>query len=336
VKTVPLRAAVRLVNGGTPTSEPEHWDGDVHWATPIDLAPVDGGTLHGTARRLTQAGLRNGSAAVPEDSLLVSIRAPIGYVSRTTASTAFNQGCRGLVPRAGWDCRFLQFVLMDQRANLLAAGTGSTFQELSSEALAATRVPLVGREEQRRIADFLDDQVTRLDAAATCARAVAAGAQKRFRGILSDTMDSTPACAPVKALVERITSGPRGWGDLSAEDGSVFLRIANLPHHGTTIVERDVQRVAAPLGAERERTRTRPGDVLVSITASLGDIGLVRDDWTSDANVSQHIALLRPRSDCSAEWLDWALQTPRSRDALTLSGYGGTKVGLVASRVRCK
>lgn len=44
--------------------------------------------------------------------------------------------------------------------------------------------------------------------------------------------------------------------------------------------------------------------------------------------MSQHVALLRPRDNCSPDWLAWALQTPRSRSALRSSGYGGTKIGL--------
>jgi type I restriction enzyme S subunit len=161
---IALRRVARLVNGGTPSGDSENWGGDVPWATPVDLATVDGAALTGTHRSLTLAGLRSGSATVPPSSLLLSTRAPIGYMARTTVVTAFNQGCRGIVPRADVDVRFLLYALMSSRSSLIAAGTGSTFQELSSEALASTNVPLHALPQQRHIADFLDDQVARLDA----------------------------------------------------------------------------------------------------------------------------------------------------------------------------
>ncbi len=63
--TLPLRRFARLVNGGTPTAEGPNWGGDVQWATPIDLARVDGGFIAQTDRTLTPVGLRQGKRIGP-------------------------------------------------------------------------------------------------------------------------------------------------------------------------------------------------------------------------------------------------------------------------------
>lgn len=332
MRTVPLRY---LADVDPPTPELVRGPAD-ELVTFMPLETVWPDARVDTTRRRPRSEVTSGYTRFRDGDILCPKVTPTFQAGRSALVTATGCGAAttevfAVRAKHGVDPRYVRYALLsrpflDEGVSRFQGVAG--LQRVPEDFVRDFRVRAVVSIEQRRIADFLDDQVTRLDAAATCARAVAAGAENRFRGILSDAIDGTQASAPVKALVERITSGPRGWGDLSADDGSVFLRIANLPHHGTTIIERDVQRVAAPLGAERERTRTRPGDVLVSITASLGDVGLVRDDWTSDANVSQHVALLRPRNDCSPEWLAWALQTPRSRDALTLSGYGGAKIGL--------
>lgn len=59
------------MNGGTPTVDEAHWNGEVPWATPVDLARVNGGLLVETERSLTVEGLRSGSRLVPEGALIV-------------------------------------------------------------------------------------------------------------------------------------------------------------------------------------------------------------------------------------------------------------------------
>lgn len=163
MRTLPLRRFARIVNGGTPSPDEENWNGDVEWATPVDLARSDGGYLNSTDRKLTAVGLAAGSTAVPAGSILLSTRAPIGYTALVTQATAFNQGCKALLPSERIDARFLQFVLISQTEQLKSAGSGSTFLELSNQALSQASVPDVPLEEQRRIADFLDDRVARID-----------------------------------------------------------------------------------------------------------------------------------------------------------------------------
>lgn len=161
---IALRRLFRVVNGGTPTSDEANWNGDVCWATPADLAPVHGTSITTTARTITRAGLSSGSAVVPSESLLLSTRAPIGYVAATTTETAFNQGCRGLVPRTELDLRFFRYQLMARRADLVASGQGSTFTELSTDGLAAFKVWSPSPIAQRGVADFLDAETARIDA----------------------------------------------------------------------------------------------------------------------------------------------------------------------------
>ncbi len=164
---VQLRRLFRVVNGGTPTSDESNWGGGIHWATPVDLGRVHGRTLDGTGRTLSEVGLRSGSVAIPARSLIISTRAPIGYVAETATRTAFNQGCRGLVPARPLDTRFYRYVIVSMSSELQAAGQGSTFVELSGDALSQVRVPSPPIPVQRAIADFLDTETARIDALLT-------------------------------------------------------------------------------------------------------------------------------------------------------------------------
>ncbi|MGI8702289.1 MAG: restriction endonuclease subunit S [Nocardioidaceae bacterium] len=163
---LPLRRQFRIVNGGTPTSEADNWDGEVPWATPIDLARVDGRLLGQTARTLTAGGARRGSVLVAAGSLILSTRAPIGYIARTNREVAFNQGCKALVPITDIDARYDTYVLGSITRQLQGLGQGSTFADLSNEALLGFAVPAPPLAAQRKIADFLDAETARIDALA--------------------------------------------------------------------------------------------------------------------------------------------------------------------------
>ena len=89
-----------------------------------------------------------------------------------------------------------------------------------------------------------------------------------------------------------ITSGSRGWAKYYAEEGALFLRISNLTRKHINLRWDDIKYVMPPHEAERKRTSVAPGDLLISITADLGIIG-VAPEGLGEAYVNQHIALIR-------------------------------------------
>lgn len=158
---VQLRRLFRIVNGGTPTSDTDNWDGPIIWITPDDLGRNDGPLINESARTLTERGLRSAANLVPRKSLILSTRAPIGYLAIADKPMAFNQGCKALVPQRELDERFFYYQLLAKKDDLQARGQGSTFAELSASSLASIRVACPSGDEQRRIAGFLDLQQAR-------------------------------------------------------------------------------------------------------------------------------------------------------------------------------
>ena len=125
------------VNGGnTPkTAEEAFWDGAHEWATPRDLSGLYTTCLLATGRRLTDAGLAQASSGLlPSGSLLLSTRAPIGYMGFVTRPTAINQGLAGIVrkdvsPAYAWGWAHAHMPMIVSNAN------GSTFPEISKAVL---------------------------------------------------------------------------------------------------------------------------------------------------------------------------------------------------------
>ncbi len=271
IKSVALRRVARIFNGGTPTPDPANWAGNVLWATPIDLGINDGGTVSSTARTLTQRGLDTGSQLVPAGSIIVSTRAPIGYMAITTAPLAFNQGCKGITPRSNTNGRFLKYALMSRVDMMRADGSGSTFMELSTDALARTLVSWTGdRDRQVRIADFLDDQVARIDKIiATRRQQIIAAQTVPFAGFASK-LDSVGArLAPLRRFLVDIADGPFGSAFASADyslTGPAVIRLGNI---GLAEFQRaDIERVPTEIFDRFPRCHVEGGELLI---ASLGD-----------------------------------------------------------------
>ena len=174
-----------------------------------DLSSVNGRVLNGTDRTLTEEGLRNGSRAVPTGSLVLSTRAPIGYVAEAAVRTAFNQGCRGLVPVAPVSIRYFCYQLLSLADRLNARGQGSTFVELSGDALAAFPVVVPPLPAQRAIADYLDRETARIDALIAAKRRMVELLEERAVASIEDAA-LTPSWESV-ALSRVITRIEQGW-----------------------------------------------------------------------------------------------------------------------------
>lgn len=91
-----------------------------------------------------------------------------------------------------------------------------------------------------------------------------------------------------------VTSGSRGWAKYYSDHGDLFVRITNLRRASTRPDLRSTRFIQVdPEDAEARRTRLLPGDILVSITADIGIIGLVDEGFPEPAYINQHIARVR-------------------------------------------
>lgn len=148
-----------VVSGATPrTSVPDYWGGGIPWATPKDLSTLRGQTICTTERTVSEEGLRScGARLLPPGSVLLSSRAPIGYVAINAVPMATNQGFKSLVPKNGAVVdRFLYWWLEANAKRLQRLGSGATFKELSKAAVERIPIFLPSQEEQMRIADAFD------------------------------------------------------------------------------------------------------------------------------------------------------------------------------------
>lgn len=124
---------VRVVGGSTPsTKEPNLWDGGINWATPKDLSTLAAPVLLETSRTISAAGLAKiSSGQLPVGSLLLSSRAPIGYLAIAEVPVAINQGFIGMIGDKRVSNVFAWLWTQENMEAILAKANGSTFQEIS-------------------------------------------------------------------------------------------------------------------------------------------------------------------------------------------------------------
>lgn len=147
-----------VVAGGTPsTNNSEFWNGDIGWITPADLSGYKYRYIANGARNISSAGLNNSSAyLLPKNTVLLSSRAPIGYVAIAEKELATNQGFKNLIcDDTQVDYRFMYYWLQLNADALKSFASGATFPELSAGTVKKIKVTLPDIVTQNRIADIL-------------------------------------------------------------------------------------------------------------------------------------------------------------------------------------
>src|SRR5207245_5984506 len=81
------------------------------------------------------------------------------------------------------------------------------------------------------------------------------------------------------------------------------------------------------------RTKVQPSDILISITADVGMVGLVPPAF-GDAYINQHVALARPTAAVHPPYLAWFLASPRAQRQFRTLQRGATTVGLGLDDIR--
>ena len=165
-EVTPLKVIADTVNGATPESgKAEYWDGNIAWYTPTDIDNEIATELGAPSRYISQTGYESCAVKLsPPGSVILSTRAPIGSVGITTIPSTTNQGCRTLIPAQDVTTLYLASTLVAAREELRLRGNGTTFQELSTEALRSLRVPVPPHSECVLIARGLDRETARIDA----------------------------------------------------------------------------------------------------------------------------------------------------------------------------
>lgn len=258
-----------------------------------------------------------------------------------------------LRPSPGLDQKFLFYLTIahDFRSRGESEMLGAGGQKRVPERfLKDWMPPLPSIEVQQRIARFLDEKTARIDALIEKKQALLERLAEKRQALIThavtkglnpnapmkasgvDWLGEIPrqwVVKPLRRVRRFLTSGSRDWAAFYADEGSPFLRMTNVTGDGIELDLSDLRYVCLDGDQEGTRTLVREGDILITITAELGSVAVVRKQFESGAYINQHLALLRVDDRlCDPVFFVNFLSTDVAREQFVVSGNGGTKQGL--------
>lgn len=126
--------AFDIKGGATPsTTEPKYWEGGTNaWATPKDMSSLTSKVIYRTERQITAAGVAKiSSKSLPSGTVLMSSRAPVGYLAIAKAAISINQGFIAIPPTQDVPPSFIVELLAQKMPDIKANAGGTTFAEIS-------------------------------------------------------------------------------------------------------------------------------------------------------------------------------------------------------------
>ena len=349
-----LKRGYSIIGGSTPKSDSvTFWEGDIIWITPGDLSKLPGLEVDNSARKITQAGLDScGASIVPEGSVILSTRAPIGTLGIARKKVCTNQGCKALVPLERQDSRFCAYLLLVSTEKLNILGRGTTFLELSGDALGSFPASFPPLTEQTQIARFLDHETAKIDALIR--------EQERLIELLKEKRQAVISHAVTKGLnpdapmkdsgVEWLGEVPEHWvvgklrwyatiqGGIAKgkdyEDKKTislpYLRVANVQAGYVDLTE--VKEIAV-LESEIDRYSLKSGDVLMNEGGDNDKLGR-GTVWKAEIDPclhQNHVFAIRPNEHLNPEWLAIFTQSSRARSYFYLNSKQSTNLASISS-----
>lgn len=326
--TKSLRRFGAVVNGGTPTTDAENWDGEIPWATPVDVGQANGRVVGQTTRCITESGLQSGSRSVGAGSVIVSTRAPVGYAARVNSRTAFNQGCRGIQPFADVHPGFLVYSLLSETPQLERRSNGTTFLELGTNAMKEVRLPAPPLDHQVTICEFLDRETARIDELIAEQEALAAALGRRRAATIAAMLQGDVETDG--RLKHAVTSVRQGWSpqcEATPRDGDHEWAVLK-----TGCVNRGVFRPGEnkrlPEGVPpRPETVVRRGEIVVARASTrdlVGSAAQIGDDHSRLMLSDKLYALTIDLRVAEPEFVALRLGTRTVRDQIELAASGAS------------
>lgn len=332
-ETKKMPDVVKWSSGGTPKATVKEYyeNGDIPW---LIIGDLNDGIVNTAATKITELGLNNSSAKlVPVGTLLIAMYGSIGKLGITGMECCTNQAIAFAKEMYGVTTEYMFYYLSLMKSKLISLGKGGTQKNISLTVLNSIDVVVPPITEQQRIVDRIEELFSQLDSAVETLNKTKQQLAVYRQAVLKEAFSNIKDTATIREVSTLVTSGSRGWAKYYSNQGAKFIRIGNLTRDSIDIVFDDVQYVELPDKAEGLRSKLQPNDVLVSITADLGSIGLVPQN-IGEAYINQHIAVVRFKNTDQGKFMAWYLKSDYGQKDLLKNKRGAGKLGLGLDDIR--
>lgn len=151
-----LKNVLNIYSGGTPQENDIYLTENeisISWLTPSDFST---GSDILKSSRFIKNGCQK-SILLPKNSLIMSCRAPVGKIGYIKNNgMAFNQGCKGFIPKKNQNSKYWFFVLLSLKNEFDKFSKGTTFKEINTKNVKNIIVRKETIQNQNLIANFLE------------------------------------------------------------------------------------------------------------------------------------------------------------------------------------
>lgn len=305
--------------GTTPsTKRKDYWEnGVINWITPSDLSRLDNKIqIRGSERKLTEKAFKEYNLPMmPVGSIIISTRAPVGYVAALQENSTFNQGCKGLILRPGKeaDTLFYCYYLLSKKQELQNLSGGSTFKELSKGQLESIKILFPPIPEQKIIAEILgtaDQAIEKVEEAKEKTQRLKKGlmqelltngiSHKEFKeteiGRIPKEWQVTKLQRVIKEISNGFASGKRD------EKGIIQVRMNNVTTDGRLIFDSFLK---VPIPENIDEFLLKENDFLFNNTNSIDLVGksAIFKNAGFRCTFSNHFTRIRFTNEILPEWV---------------------------------
>ena len=246
---------------------------------------------------------------------------------------------------------YLLYIFDIRKMKTLGAGIRQT---LTFRDMAVCDVAIPSACEQTQIASFLDYETTRIDNLIAKQEKLIELLEEQRKSIISHAV--TKGLNPnapmkdsgvewlgdvpehwevtfIKYITKKISSGktPLGGAEVYTDEGVIFLRSQNIYNDGLHLD--DVSFIPHEIHASMKSSAVKKNDVLLNITGgSIGRTCLV-DCEIGEANVNQHVCIIRTSKDKYAKWLSVFMKSNSAQSQIFYSQTGAGREGLNFSQI---
>ena len=253
---------------------------------------------------------------------------------------------------------FLHLFQLGYRNKILFAfGQGAAQMgrwRLQSETFNTLKMPFPSIDEQQKIVAFLNTETIRIDNLITKQEKLIELLEEQRKSIISHAV--TKGLNPnapmkdsgvewlgevpehwdvtfIKYITKKISSGktPLGGAEVYTDEGVIFLRSQNIYNDGLHLD--DVSFIPHEIHASMKSSTVKKNDVLLNITGgSIGRTCLV-DREIGEANVNQHVCIIRASKDKYAKWISVFMKSNSAQSQIFYSQTGAGREGLNFSQI---
>ncbi len=229
---------------------------------------------------------------------------------------------------------FVQSEAFVKSINKLAKGT--SYPAVTNRIVLAQQIPLPPLNEQLRIVSKIEELLSGLAKSKEQLELAFRQIQFYKQSILKEIFEqSNCPKRKLEDLLLFIGSGstPKGGKQVYSDTGIMFLRSQNI--YKNKLELSNVVHITMDMHEKMKRSQVKPFDVLLNITgASIGRCTYFPDN-NKEANVNQHVCILRPDSDkVFYKYLSIYLNSPEAQSTIMRVQTGATRQGLNYSQIK--